>query len=191
MQQRRQDAAARLAESLRAQTALEQYRQSEVANQAAMREQAKSSAAATLLHQGQQQQNWTAEFGLKTKAEQRLEDAAKEASDFEAGPAKQVVDENGNIVPGYLSKPISRGREQLIKLAPSGNKTLTPTAALGGWKTLLSPESYPSSTNSPSYSSRTNALANINALLNPTVPSIPVLPSKARLKWNSEKGDFE
>ncbi len=128
MQARREDAAARLAESLRAQTALEQYRQSEIANQSAVREQAKQSLAAQLLHQGQQQQNWQAQFGLNTDREKRLADAAQAESEFESGNASPVLDDQGKPT-GFFKQRTSKGREQLIKPVVPGEKTLTPNQA--------------------------------------------------------------
>ncbi len=98
MQQRREQAAAQLAQSLRAQTALEQYRQSEIANQHALRQQAQNTAAATALHQGQQQQNWQQDFGLRSqeanrKAEgQTASDALKsQIADSSAGFFKELT----------------------------------------------------------------------------------------------------
>ncbi len=128
MQQRREQAAAHLAQSLRAQTALEQYRQSEIANQQALRQQAQNTSAAMALHQAQQQKNWQADFGIKTAAEKRLEDAATSADSFESGNAEPLLDDQGNPT-GYFKQRTSRGREQLIKPVVPGDKSLTPNQA--------------------------------------------------------------
>ncbi len=84
MQQRREQAAAHLAQSLRAQTALEQYRQSEIANQQALRQQGQNTLAATALQRAQQQQNWQQDFGLRSQEANRKAEGQTASDDLKS-----------------------------------------------------------------------------------------------------------
>lgn len=111
MQARREAQAQQLAESLRQHNAMEQYRQSEIENQKAIRAQSAQTAVAQLLHQQQQQQNWVEDHGLRARNEQRLEDAAKEAANFVPGDPEPIIADGQTL--GYRVQRSPRVYEQV------------------------------------------------------------------------------
>lgn len=190
MQARREQAAAQLAESLRQHNAMEQYRQSEVANQQAIREQSKQSLAAQLLRQGQQQQNWTADHALRSAAEQRLEDKATEAENFTPGNAEDITLSDGAVV-GHRWQRSPRVWESVKEPKNKGAAELSPTARVNALLRIASASPHISAmdTTSPLYPGATNALARANELLSAPVASKAIVGK--RLKWNPETKDFE
>lgn len=177
MQARREQAAAQLAESLRQHNALEQYRQSEMAHQKALEAQAQQQFGATQAHQALLQTNWTADHALRAAAEKRLEETAKESSDFKPGePVPIMVD--GKPM-GYRTQRSPHIWEQ-VKPLPAAKTAadLTKTATVNALLRMAAPNSLGQADPTSSlYRDRTNDLARARALLSPSPSATIDVPS--------------